>query len=466
MGTPAFANAARKALGQAAAQDAVLGAARSQAARGAGGARGEDRAISSQLFEPFTAETNGPFSCANARAAYARLSPDDQAQLPLGARGDRLGRLDDERPHARPREVGLSRRWTRSCLGSQAAARARHARRRWSTTMAERHDLARRAAAARGRRLHARHFPRRPGERRLAARPACAAAGEEGRSRHPLRAATTPTGRSPTSDRAPGGAAVPLDPALDAAALANVARRERRAAPSSGTTRPRGSHTPGEPGSGSVRALDLHADGRARRSFVRAATSSSTPDDVASIIYTSGTTGTPKGVMLTHANFTSLVAALAPLFPPRRATRAARCCRCTTPSSSPAGCSCRSRGARASSTSTSSTATAPRAGAQARQGRRRWSACRRSGSCSSGASSRRSRSGGRLAGDASTAARELNRTPRQALGIDVGRLFFGRSTTRSAGNVKYLISGGAALPQRDAEALRRPRACRSRRATA
>ena len=38
-------------------------------------------------------------------------------------------------------------------------------------------------------------------------------------------------------------------------------------------------------------------------------------DDVASLIYTSGTTGKPKGVMLTHANFTSLVAALAPLFP-------------------------------------------------------------------------------------------------------------------------------------------------------
>jgi long-chain acyl-CoA synthetase len=39
------------------------------------------------------------------------------------------------------------------------------------------------------------------------------------------------------------------------------------------------------------------------------------PGDVASLIYTSGTTGRPKGVMLTHANFTSLVAALAPIFP-------------------------------------------------------------------------------------------------------------------------------------------------------
>ncbi|HEY1532591.1 MAG TPA: AMP-binding protein, partial [Polyangiaceae bacterium] len=44
-------------------------------------------------------------------------------------------------------------------------------------------------------------------------------------------------------------------------------------------------------------------------------------DDVAVLIYTSGTTGRPKGVQLTHKNLTALIASLAPLFPLGRGDR-------------------------------------------------------------------------------------------------------------------------------------------------
>src|SRR6185437_8283298 len=43
--------------------------------------------------------------------------------------------------------------------------------------------------------------------------------------------------------------------------------------------------------------------------------------DLASIIYTSGTTGDPKGVMLSHGNFTALLAGLAPVFPLKETDR-------------------------------------------------------------------------------------------------------------------------------------------------
>ncbi|HET6923198.1 MAG TPA: AMP-binding protein, partial [Anaeromyxobacteraceae bacterium] len=112
-----------------------------------------------------------------------------------------------------------------------------------------------------------------------------------------------------------GGVAVPVDHQLSAAEVANLARsagarvlllseevRERlddlEAALGAAGLSPR------------LALLSEALQGGPAAPPARAAG----PDDVASLIFTSGTTGTPKGVLLTHRNFASLVARLAGVF--------------------------------------------------------------------------------------------------------------------------------------------------------
>jgi len=70
---------------------------------------------------------------------------------------------------------------------------------------------------------------------------------------------------------------------------------------------------------GTVSLDEVRAKGRpallADPEAVRARAARSGPDDLATLIYTSGTTGDPKGVMLSHGNITSNVAAAAKVFP-------------------------------------------------------------------------------------------------------------------------------------------------------
>ncbi len=114
-----------------------------------------------------------------------------------------------------------------------------------------------------------------------------------------------------------GAVAVPVDAELEGHAFANVAREadarvgllDAHVTEKSGETL-RTEHAP-------MTQVDLHWLTEPARDGENV-----TPpevdlgeDDLASLIFTSGTTGKPKGVKLTHKNFASMIASLAPIFP-------------------------------------------------------------------------------------------------------------------------------------------------------
>ena len=307
------------------------------------------------LFEPFSSQLNGPFDCSNTRAAFARLSEADKARLPW--RPEAIDWVDWMMNIHMPAMEKRVIPEMDAKLKKQLKPLAPHETLvTLLDEMARRHDLALALQLSTEDGLSRTTFRDAAwGAVAVAAR--LAAAGVRKGDRVVLSAKNHPDWAIAYFGivRA-GGTAVPLDPALDTASWSNVLVESAARAviwdDSVGAKEEvRRAHS-------SLLEFDLHETTREDSSLAPPAVVIE-PGDVASLLYTSGTTGSPKGVMLTHANFTSLVAALAPIFPLAQGDAVLSVLPLHhTSRNSHAAFFCRSRVAHVSSTWTSSPATA------------------------------------------------------------------------------------------------------------
>ncbi len=249
-----------------------------------------------------------------------------------------------------------------------------------------------------------------------------------------------------------GAVAVPVDPALEGAQLANVVRSssasvalfddEVKGAEAAKKALP------------NLAVLDLASlttmtDGtaiEARQAFQKRDVPPTNGDDLASLIYTSGTTGEPKGVMLTHKNFTGLLASLAPLFPLTPRDRVLSVlplhhtfeftCGLLLPLMLGARIvyidELSAEGLNEGLTKGRITAMAGVPALWQMLERRILSEVKERGP---------------LAMRAFDTALEMNRLIGKTTGMNAGKLFFGTVHDRLGGSMRHLISGGAALPK-------------------
>lgn len=251
-----------------------------------------------------------------------------------------------------------------------------------------------------------------------------------------------------------GAVVVPVDPDIDGSAMANVARAAGASVALWDEAAAKNGETAVRHALPMLSGFDLQAfveePSAAEEAALTAPLRTIQSSDLASIIYTSGTTGDPKGVMLTHGNFTSLIAALAPIFPLTERDRVLS----VLPLHHTFEFTCGlllplSRGARIlyldelTSEKLSEGLTKGRVTAMVGVPAL-WQMLERR-------VHQRVKDQGKVAARAFDMALELNRSLGQSAGVNLGRLFFGDVYDALGGGPRYLISGGAALPKQTAE---------------
>jgi long-chain acyl-CoA synthetase len=377
-----------------------------------------------RLFAPFTATNKGPFSCANVRAAHARLSDEDKAKLRWAPES-----IDWMHWMMEVNLPGMEKRvlpvLEKKISKELKAAQAHETLATLVDEMAERHDLSlalQRMEEDGLSRVTFRDVQARSNA--VAAR--LAAKGVTKGDTVVLSAPNHPDWAIAYFGIVRAGAvAVPIDAAMEASLRANLVRESGAKI--------------------TITAENLHAFTEADPTLHRPAVEIE-PGDIASLIYTSGTTGTPKGVRLTHQNFVSLIAALAPIFPLNGGDRVLS----VLPLHHTFEFTCGlllpfSRGARIvyldELNGERVTAGLKAARVTAMVGvPALWQLLERRIVA-------QVKDKGPVAEAVFHWAAELNRLIGKNFGVDAGRVLFGPVHDALGGNIKYLISGGAALPK-------------------
>jgi long-chain acyl-CoA synthetase len=393
-----------------------------------------------RLFVPFTAAANGPFTAANTRAAYARLSGEDRTKLPWDP--EKLEYAD----WMMNVQLPAFERWVMPEMDKKVNRATKPLRSHPTLVhlvdaMAERFGL----SVAMGQ-LEADGFSRVTfadvKTRSIAAAGRLQAEGIRPGDTVVLMAANHPDwGITSFGIGRAGAAVVPVDPSMDAQGFARILGESRARAIvwDADSAKKHGA------AAGARAVFNLHeltvAEGAPPVTPVDVQ-----PNDIASVLFTSGTTGTPKGVKLTHANFTSLAAQLAPLFPLKPGDRVLS----VLPLHHTFEFTCGlilplSRGARVAYLDSF---TGDRLARALELGKvtamvgvpALWQLIERRIMA-------RAKERGAVVEAAMNLGADFNRALGRTVGVDVGKLLFGQVHDALGGNVKYLISGGAALPK-------------------